>query len=372
VAGATFLAGERALVVDPADPTAYQTISEAVAAAVDGDTVLVKPGTYAESVAISSDITLRGDGERGSVVLRFPADGPLVDEDYGGAFAYGILLEDSDAHVANLTIQGPEIGFASLSAVYVAGGAPAVTDVDIVLTGDRWPGSFYRRSAVRISGGSTVTVSGSTWDGYVSINGEPFSAPTFERNTITGQHIAVGGGGQRPTIVNNVFAEGGALRWDDTGSAGLVEGNGFDGGFIGIDEGNDPTVRLNRIRGGGDVNAGRFAGTGIGIAGGATPLIEANEIQDAPTGILVMDTGADPEIVGNTIQGSSSSAIRVTSGASPTIEGNTIEDNAIGVVVADSSAPTISGNTFCGNEEDLVVPEDMALTLGGSNTVCES
>jgi parallel beta-helix repeat protein len=378
VAGAGLLAGNGPLVVDPADPGAYQTISEAVADAADGDTVLVKPGAYGESVAISSDITLQGDGERGSVVLRFPADGPVVNEDHGGAFAYGILLEDSDAHVANLTVQGPEISAAALSAVYIVGGAPVVRDIDIVLPGDRFGysgGAYYRRSAMRITGGSTATVSGSTWDGYVSINGGPSSAPTFEGNTITGQHISIVGGAHEPIIRGNTLLEGAAVRWEDGGSGGIAENNDITG-FIGIDESegaaNHPTIRGNRIRGGGDVNAGPFAGTGIGVAGGATPLIEANEIQDAPTGILVMDTGADPAIVGNTIRGSSSSAIRVTSGASPSIEGNAIEDNAVGISVAGSSTPTMIGNTFCGNEEDLEVPEDMALTLGGSNSVCAS
>ena len=41
------------------------TIAEGVAMAQDGDTVLVKPGTYHESVAITEDITLRGDGDPG-------------------------------------------------------------------------------------------------------------------------------------------------------------------------------------------------------------------------------------------------------------------------------------------------------------------
>ena len=43
VGGASLLAADGPLVVDPDDPNAYQTISDAVAAAVDGDTVLVKP-----------------------------------------------------------------------------------------------------------------------------------------------------------------------------------------------------------------------------------------------------------------------------------------------------------------------------------------
>ncbi len=42
----------------------------------DGDTVLVKPGTYLESIVITEDITLRGDGDPGTVVIEFTADGP--------------------------------------------------------------------------------------------------------------------------------------------------------------------------------------------------------------------------------------------------------------------------------------------------------
>ena len=42
----------------------FATIGEAVAAARDGDTILVAPGTYDESVTVTKDITIRGDGDR--------------------------------------------------------------------------------------------------------------------------------------------------------------------------------------------------------------------------------------------------------------------------------------------------------------------
>ena len=42
----------------------FTTISEAVAAAAEGDTVLVKPGEYVEVVAVDKNITLQGDGPR--------------------------------------------------------------------------------------------------------------------------------------------------------------------------------------------------------------------------------------------------------------------------------------------------------------------
>jgi parallel beta-helix repeat protein len=384
IAGSRLLAADGALVVDPADPSAYQTISDAVADATDGDTVLVKPGTYSESVAIDSDITVRGDGERGSIVIAFasPADGPsfLEGGPDGEPFGYGILLEASDAHVANLTLQGPPDDGTdpAVSGVYIVGGAPVIEDIDVVLFGDRWNysgGWYYRRSAVRITGGSTATISGSNWDGYVRIFGEP-NAPTFEGNTITGQDISIADGGHEPVIRGNTLLDSAALLWNEGGSGGIVEDNDISG-WIGVDDGggaaNDPIIRSNRIRGGGAGDAaGQFFGVAIGIAGAATPLVEDNEIVDSATGILVTGAGAEPDIQSNTINGMTGFGIWITSGASPSIESNTIEDNRTGVAVGrDPSTATLSGNTFCGNEQDLDVPDGSDLTLDG-NTVCQT
>lgn len=114
----------------------------------------------------------------------------------------------------------------------------------------------------------------------------------------------------------------------------------------------------------------RYRGAAIGIASGATPLVEGNEIEDSAIGITVAGFGADPEIRGNTIRGTTDTAIVVESGAAPAIEDNTIEDNATGITVRGTSEPTMSGNTFCGNEQDLAVPDASELSLDG-NTVCE-
>src|SRR5688572_4245804 len=73
VAGASYLASLAPLVVDPSDPEAYQTIAAAVDAAEDGDMILVRPGTYMESVTITKDITLRGDGPREAIVIEIAA-----------------------------------------------------------------------------------------------------------------------------------------------------------------------------------------------------------------------------------------------------------------------------------------------------------
>jgi hypothetical protein len=61
------LAAARTLVVGRGG---YGTITDAVDAARDGDTVLVKPGRYEESVVVEGKtITIRGDGERDAIVV---------------------------------------------------------------------------------------------------------------------------------------------------------------------------------------------------------------------------------------------------------------------------------------------------------------
>ncbi len=252
VAGASFLPSPAIVVAQDGTGT-VRTITEAVAMAKDGDTVLVKPGTYAEAVTITGDITLRGDGDRGVVVIEFAVGGLTYPLD-GEPFAYGILLDGSDANLENLTVRGPadDGSFPAVSAFLIFGGAPVIDGVDIVLSGDRWAygdGGYYRRSAFQIDGGSTAVVRDSTWDGYARMSGLP-NSPTFQGNVITGQHIAVGGGGQDPVIRGNTFLEGGAIRWDATGSDGIAEDNDIDG-WIGVDESNHPTIRNNRIRHGG-------------------------------------------------------------------------------------------------------------------------
>jgi pectin methylesterase-like acyl-CoA thioesterase len=70
---------ERALVVTHTlvvGPGGYATITAAVAAARDGDTVLVRPGRYEESVVVEGKtITIRGDGDRDAIVVG-GNDGP--------------------------------------------------------------------------------------------------------------------------------------------------------------------------------------------------------------------------------------------------------------------------------------------------------
>ena len=86
----------------------YGTIGSAVAAAHDGDTILVRPGRYVESIFVDGkDLTIAGDGEHGTVTggsggsgTESPADAPSSD-----AYPWAFALADGDVALSDLTIE---------------------------------------------------------------------------------------------------------------------------------------------------------------------------------------------------------------------------------------------------------------------------
>ncbi|HJR55402.1 MAG TPA: FG-GAP-like repeat-containing protein [Rhizomicrobium sp.] len=95
----------------------YATINAAIAAASNGDTILIAPGTYAENVVVNKEVTLQGLGAPGSVVIQgsFATDNPtlgatpvnefLRTNAYSGASGSGILVSANNVTLSNLTVE---------------------------------------------------------------------------------------------------------------------------------------------------------------------------------------------------------------------------------------------------------------------------
>jgi hypothetical protein len=356
IAGSRLLAADGTIVVDPSGDGTTTTIAAAVEIAEDGDTILLKPGTYTEAIIIDKDITLIGDGADASeVVVHIPEDGPRAD---WLAMKYAFWLQDADASLSKLTIHGPG---SRVSAFVVVGGDPTIHDIVVDL--DEyvvWPYGF-----VYIRGDATGTIRDNVADGFVWIDDE--ASPLFEGNVIN--NVIRNDGDSDATIVGNelggVWAQGGAaptiednlIDFDDDGSA-----DGFGSCGVEISGLASPTVASNVIRN---------APTGIcarsGASGGTSATIEDNELLDNGVGIFVR---SDAHIEGNLIEGGAAGI--VISRGSPSLIDNSVEGaSRIGITISSDTSPILSGNTSCDNGTNLTIDEGATPDIDDTNVFCE-
>ena len=303
IAGQRLLAADAQIVVAQDGSGNYTTINEAVAAAVDGDEILVKSGTYEESIVVDKDIALLGEA-RDAVVIDFGAgcafdddfwqwscpDGtPLATREWASGFTlespFGIHIEDAEAEISTLSVVDGHDGDAwSISA---NGGAPLIHDVRLT-------------SNVHTPGGLAFL-----WNG---------SAATVRDS------------------------EMGMLHANDLSPVNLTESVVFDVAINDMNNGStggEAVIRKNELG-------------SISLAGPV--LVEDNQFPESmaadaePIGVLVVN-GGDWVIRNNVIHGRQTGIEALTDG---TLEGNVIERNGIGFYHV-GDAPEMSGNRICDN-----------------------
>jgi parallel beta-helix repeat protein len=360
VIGASLLA-PGAIVVAQDDSGTYTTITAAVAAANDGDTILVKPGVYRESITITDDITLRGDGPRDQVVIEVNAASPTYDGYWYGPSHYALILDGTNAAVSNLTLRG--LGDATQhTAITFLGGSPLVD----AITNEGFGAAAY------LTAGTTGTIRDSTLGGLVSVNeGSP---ATIANNTIS-QHILVGNPmGTAAAVVKGNHLPGITVAtpagdWSGDGGPALIEDNVLElpagetdlapSDFRGINiQGADGVVVQRNTTSGFSI--------GIDVRQGASGTIVENRLNDNATGIQLQ---GEASVVGrNTINGGSYGIVAYS--GSSTLEGNTVDGaDTTGIHVGAVGTQTLTGNTLCGNAINLYVTTgaDPVLT---DNEVC--
>ena len=94
VAGATYLAGPGRLVVDPNDPDAYRTMRLPSKRPTTATRSSCDPGVYRESVNITEDITLLGDGPREEVVIEIRPDWIRPSRPSSEPAIFGLVIEE--------------------------------------------------------------------------------------------------------------------------------------------------------------------------------------------------------------------------------------------------------------------------------------
>jgi parallel beta-helix repeat protein len=315
--------GARAATINvPAD---QKTIQAGIDAAKPGDTVLVAPGTYRESVRLKDGVTLRsaGDDAKGAVGLK-RAEATVIEGDGPGA----------------------------------------------------------KRPAV-------VLAEGATLDGFTVTKVGAFDQKTYDRHYDTHGELladdegAVGAGGNFPavgipgvaaTVRNCIVHDNGTPGIGCTGAkerriASEIAGNVVYrnmGGGIGIADGAAPLVAKNRcyqnLRGGIGNRASQAlildnecfdnVRAGIGIREGATPLVRGNKCyKNRRAGIGVRMKGTDPIIENNECYENEMAGIGNRDGAAPVIRNNKCYRNKMaGIGSRDGARAVIEGNECYEND----------------------
>ena len=347
----------RELVVAADGTGDYPTIADAVAAARDGDTVRLQPGTYTEAVVIDKDITLTGSGSRDEVILTAPSRGPVRHFVDGPAEPYALALADSDAEISDLTLSGER------STLLVDGGSPTLRNLHFLEVTEPFEGAANTdRNALVITGGSRAIISDSRFERSGPL-GVYASDPTVVGNSFEGGSHIWGRFGDHAVITDNHID--GALTmalWIIESGPILIEGNIITGSdATGIDVGSKGSsaarVRNNRIV---------DAGTGLTVRVGDGAEISGNERVD--TGIGVQVSRVTGHLADNQISGGNAGIV-VISGGAPRIADNVIDVGGRGIVAGSRTSPLISGNEVCGGETGIHV-SDGATPQITANQVC--
>jgi parallel beta-helix repeat protein len=396
IAGVNLLASEdrppETLVVAQDGSGQFTTVAEAVAAARDDDTILVRPGHYVESVVVvGKDLTIMGDAEAAREDIVLEAASGVLPMDYapasgegapdmdaliaaGKPYAWALLLADTETSVSHFTVIGQRVG----TAVPVIGPDATATldDLDVRITGQ--PSGHWL--SVNWGAGSKGTLSDSEVEGWLAMGAdtrvtieddilprtclvawEPGIDLVIRRNTLHGcpyeKGIDIGDNSSMADASNTVLIEGNDIWVEDVPDDATSDG--FSNGRPAIQLGGSGsiTIRTNKIH---DSVIGIIADVSQELA----LEIEGNDIYGNGVGVSGIDEFS--RLASNTIHGNYT-GVEIGFWADPVIEDNTITENQIGLSVSGSAAPVLTGNIICGNGVAVSSPAGISIDLSDND-----
>jgi parallel beta-helix repeat protein len=325
-------------------PADHPTITDAVEAADEGDTVLVAPGVYRETVAIATaGITLRGEA-RDEVVI----DGEV-------RRGNGVVVSAPGVTVQNLTVRNATQNGLLVTGMRTDDGTP-VGGHDGYRTIDT--DDFPLLDGFRVD---HVTASNNGLYGIYAFNAANGVITDSYASGGADSGIYVGQCDRCNIVVSGNIAERNAVGFEIANAGGglIVTGNRFVGNRIGATIASDyqeayvpqraATLVGNVIAANAEVATPEQAeggfGIGVGIAGGTENEVTANLVEANPAAGVVVTSAEDlgPEanrITGNTLRGNGLDLVYSSSARAPGAE-NCWEGNA-GAVSAPSDLQTLS------------------------------
>ncbi len=219
----------------------YDTIQDGVDATMDGYSVVVLPGTYAENVTISTGIELISLGGRGSTIIEGVAGGPengtitIV----GGTDNVSIGTDGTDG----FTIVGFDSGNPGIeqAAVYVTGGADPTESFHLIgnelqANGEAALLSDWNAPVV------DAVIQGNIFSGQTFTGAEPATGNQFTVPNVARQLVAFGQGSNPATnLADNI-------TFTDNQITGTAGGTSAGNNLVTIDAGNS-TISNNTFTG---------------------------------------------------------------------------------------------------------------------------
>jgi hypothetical protein len=327
----------------------FATIGEAVAEAVDGDVIVVGPGTYEETVEITTGVEIRGDGPD-VVEFLIPFDGPAF------------RLRDANAVISGISFlsRAPEAGSTRRQAMVIDGGVVILEDL-VARSDVPAEYEFVRLNAT--DDGSLIR--GNTSSGHIIANRGAIA--TIEDNTLLAQDP------EGPPV-------GIAVRRADVDL--VISGNELNA--IDIPQGT-AEISGNSIQGRPLGESEVFGACGVAAHGESRPVLTDNRVWDQGYGICGQVDVRGGEIYDNDVgllfEDRDPEDPRDPSSAA----GAVIRDNGVGVQVGGlapgivvvgsdgTGAPdgmvgeaVLSDNAFCGNGVDVQAEEGANVVETGS------
>jgi parallel beta-helix repeat protein len=352
----------RELIVDQADPDAFEEIDDAVAEAEDGDRITVRPGTYRRPVVVDRAVVIAGEGTVEDIRLE-PVGGEALGFAASGALVSGLSIRPARAgndgeawsavavHDVDATVERCELSSHLGATVWVGGPSSRLRLRDCSLRDGAqnavWVAEEGRAELVG------CRVAGHRWP--LAVSGEHASLAVrgsevvdcFDHGiaAVDGALLVV----ERTTLARNgragvlLGAAAPASRVKDS----LVEGNGGPGVLIAA--GRPRLARLRVIDN----------GVGIGVGEGGAPSVRDCQLERNRAGIWVRGEGTDPRVTGCSIDGSGAQGIIVDEAARGRFEANTVTGTrGPGIWIDDSgSLPIFTGNHVTGGTVGVLVTD---------------
>ncbi len=326
------VAGPQTLVV----PDQYNRIQLAMDAAKAGDTIQVKPGSYAESLVFKEGVRLAGTdaqacrieaidtpGREEIVLVKGCKSGSIEKLTFlgGGILVDGIHIDDSKIAVTDCVITD-----CKGSGIVIRGEESSPTLKNNRCRGNGRQGLYFLKRSTGVAEGNECSANGQC--GIAAV--DPGTDPILRKNQCRenkkhGIEFSYGSGG--------------------TGEENICERNGS-GGIVIVNTGTSPTIRRNQSRGNQQ--------SGIAFGNGAGGLAENNVSEaNVGSGFAIYDKGTNPTLRGNESRTNKLHGFEYQRASLGVLEGNTAESNeSCGVVVSDPQTdPTVRDNRLLNNKQ---------------------